>query len=140
MKALSVRQPWANLIASGVKTIEIRTWKTKYRGNLLICASKKIDGAAESAFKRTIYQFELKPSDLGVAVCVANLIDCRRMNRDDTQAALCNPPDAGAYAWVLEDVKRIKPFHVKGQLGLFEVEFAKQNAISQTKPVEGGKE
>lgn len=125
MKALSIRQPWAELIASGVKTIETRTWKTKYRGDILICASKKIDGAAESAFKGTVFQFELRPSDLGVATCIASLIDCRRMNMDDAKAALCNPPDAGAYAWVLEDVKRIEPFQIKGQLGLFEVTIPK---------------
>ena len=41
MKAVSVKQPWASLIAEGNKTIETRTWPTNYRGDLLICASKK---------------------------------------------------------------------------------------------------
>jgi len=39
MKTLSVRQPWATLICSGIKTVENRTWKTDYRGKLLIHAS-----------------------------------------------------------------------------------------------------
>jgi len=39
MKALSVKQPWANKIASGEKTIEVRTWYTHYRGPLLIVLS-----------------------------------------------------------------------------------------------------
>ena len=34
MKALSIRQPWAELILQGRKTIELRTWKTSYRGLL----------------------------------------------------------------------------------------------------------
>jgi hypothetical protein len=34
MKALSVKQPWANMIASGKKTIETRKWPTDYRGVL----------------------------------------------------------------------------------------------------------
>lgn len=38
MKALTIRQPWASLIAAGVKTIETRSWSTKYRGPLAIHA------------------------------------------------------------------------------------------------------
>ena len=48
MKALSIRQPWAWLIIHGGKDIENRTWKTKYRGPVLIHAGKKIDMAAYS--------------------------------------------------------------------------------------------
>ena len=46
MRALSVHQPWASLIASGEKRVENRSWKhpTKYRGVLLIHASKKLIG------------------------------------------------------------------------------------------------
>ena len=39
MKALSIKQPWASLIAHGIKDIENRTWKTNYRGKILIHAS-----------------------------------------------------------------------------------------------------
>jgi len=46
MKTLSVRQPYASLICYGVKTVENRTWKTDYRGRLLIHAS----GGAVSFF------------------------------------------------------------------------------------------
>ena len=38
MKTLSVKQPWASLICSGIKDIENRTWKTKFRGRVLIHA------------------------------------------------------------------------------------------------------
>lgn len=38
MKALTIRQPWASLIAVGAKSIETRSWPTKYRGELLIHA------------------------------------------------------------------------------------------------------
>ena len=40
MKAISIKQPWAYLIASGIKDIENRTWKTKFRGRVLIHSSK----------------------------------------------------------------------------------------------------
>lgn len=39
MKALSIKQPWASLIAHGIKDIENRTWKTKFRGRIYIHAS-----------------------------------------------------------------------------------------------------
>lgn len=41
MKALSIKQPWASLIAHGIKDIENRTWATKYRGTIYIHASGK---------------------------------------------------------------------------------------------------
>ena len=101
MKALSVKQPWANMIAAGQKTIETRTWMTPYRGPLLIVSSRipKIEPA-------------------GCAVAVAVLIDCRTMTRRDERAACCRVYK-DAKAWVLRDVRRIKPVAVKGSLGVF---------------------
>ena len=43
MKMLSIRQPWASLIASGAKGIENRSWPTRYRGPILIHASQRAD-------------------------------------------------------------------------------------------------
>jgi hypothetical protein len=45
MKALSIKQPWASLIAHGIKDIENRTWKTNFRGRIYIHASTKDGGA-----------------------------------------------------------------------------------------------
>jgi hypothetical protein len=42
MKALSIKQPWASLIAHGIKDIENRTWKTNFRGKIYIHASAKL--------------------------------------------------------------------------------------------------
>lgn len=39
-RAITIRQPWASLIAAGVKTIETRSWSTRYRGPLLVHAGK----------------------------------------------------------------------------------------------------
>lgn len=39
---LSVQQPFADLICAGVKTVENRTWKTDYRGSILIHASDTV--------------------------------------------------------------------------------------------------
>ena len=51
MKCLSLNQPYAYLLASGKKTIEIRKWNTKYRGEFLIHSSKKINEDACSVLK-----------------------------------------------------------------------------------------
>ena len=39
MKAISIRQPWLELIIRGEKTLEIRSWRTNIRGDVLLCAS-----------------------------------------------------------------------------------------------------
>lgn len=43
MKCLSLKQPYAELLISGKKTIELRNWNTKFRGKFLIHSSKKVD-------------------------------------------------------------------------------------------------
>lgn len=43
MKALSIRQLWAELILQGRKTIELRTWSTTHRGALALHAAQKIN-------------------------------------------------------------------------------------------------
>ena len=54
MKALSIKQPWASLIAHGIKDIENRTWRTKFRGRIYIHASAK--SAGNTAFLRSDLQ------------------------------------------------------------------------------------
>jgi hypothetical protein len=104
MKALSVKQPWANLIAAGDKTIETRKWATDYRGDLLIVSSKTP---------------RIEPA--GCALAIVRLVDCRPLTeRDEAEACCAWYPDA--YAWVLDDVRRLEPFPVTGQLGIYEVE------------------
>ena len=104
MKALSVKQPWANMIATGEKTIETRTWPTDYRGLLLIVSSK-----------------EPRIEPAGCAVAIVRLTECRSMTREDERAACCCKYE-NAFAWVFDEVRAIKPFSVRGQLGIFDVE------------------
>jgi hypothetical protein len=117
MKALSVKQPWASMIECKEKTIETRTWHTEYRGDLLIVASKKPD-------YRVLAEIGVSPKEcnrVGCAVCIVSLVDCRPMTREDEMSALCEVYK-NAYAWVLDNIRPVKLFPVKGQLGLFEVE------------------
>src|ERR1700722_16169973 len=100
MIALSVRQPYASMIAGLIprhrKTIETRTRKTRHRGPLLICSGRLI---TEAPSHYTGPLPETLPR--GVTICVVNIVDCRPMRDADWEAAQCDPyPDA--WAWVLE--------------------------------------
>lgn len=46
VKALSFRQPWAELVLQGRKTLDLRTWKTGYRGQLAVFASQTAEKEA----------------------------------------------------------------------------------------------
>jgi len=120
MKALSIRQPWAGLIAAQIKTIETRTWTTKYRGPLLIVAGRQIDEGARQRFLKAGTPYSVFPQ--GVAVAVVELVDCFQMADVHEKAAMV-PARPGLFGWRLELIAAIdKPFPVKGKLGLFEVE------------------
>lgn len=102
MKAISIKEPWLTEIVEGRKSIETRTRRTSHRGDLLLVGSKKPAGKYA-----------------GKAACVVNLVDCRPMVAEDEELAKCKL--YWAYSWVLEDVRPVVPFDVRGQLGLYEV-------------------
>src|ERR1700746_2671571 len=67
IKALTIRQPWAELILRGRKPYELRSWRTKYRGPLIIHAAMKID--AEDARQLGVNPEKLTTSSfVGVAI------------------------------------------------------------------------
>ncbi|HEY1074079.1 MAG TPA: ASCH domain-containing protein [Patescibacteria group bacterium] len=103
MKAISLKQPYANWIAEGKKTLETRTWATKHRGNLLIVSSRLP---------------ALEPA--GYAVAVVEVIACRPMTEQDEQAA-CVSLYPKAWVWELAHIHRIKPIPLKGSLGIYSV-------------------
>lgn len=93
MKALSVRGDYVMDMISGRKKVEYRSWKTNYRGSILMCSTtKKIAGAAP-----------------GYALCIMNLD--RIIWSDFDQC----------YYWYISLKNVIDPINVKGQLKLFNV-------------------
>lgn len=111
MKALSLHQPWAHLIAEGRKTIETRTWRTFYHGRLLICSTKNTSEIGQAYRARY---------PLGVTICVANLVDCRPLVPADEDAA-CTVWSPGRWAWVLENVHKVENLPIRGFPGLFQI-------------------
>lgn len=111
MRALSVKQPWANLIADGRKTIEVRTWRTTYRGLVLIVSSQKP-----------------KIEPIGSAVAIAEIVDCRPMGIEDEGLACCEMR-LGDFAWVLNNVRPIVPIKIKGALGIYRVDIEERHVM-----------
>lgn len=128
MKALTICQPYAELIARGDKRVENRTWPTSYHGPLLIHAGKSrswLDGETDDElaeeFGRRI--------EFGAIVATATLVGCFDIDRiergdyDQKYPWLRSHGHAnGPWCWVLENVQRLpNAIPWKGAQGLFEV-------------------
>lgn len=120
MKALSVQQPFAYEILVGQKIIEVRTWDSLHRGDLLICSSGK---PAFSKDDMEEIEDEYGCTFLyGHALCVVRIADVRLMQKGDEEGALTDQIDPEGYSWIIEDVRPVVPFPVKGKQGLFDVD------------------
>lgn len=137
MMGLTVKQPWAHLIAIGRKTIETRTWPTGYRGPLAIHAGRNIDpiGLGSLASRAP----ELVPvggCPRGMIIAVAELADCRLLTERDEEAACCRC--ANLYGFVLADVRRLsEPIPARGRLGFWPVADSLMAAIDEQKREHG---
>ncbi|MGE6260893.1 ASCH domain-containing protein [Heyndrickxia sporothermodurans] len=144
MKAITIKQPWATLIALGEKKFETRSWQTKYRGPLAIHAGKSVDVGAfdEVAILSTLCRYGIRSyKDLptGVVIATGKLVECHKVHIDyyplydeekaGTENGLLIEGDEywfgdyaeGRYAWELANVEVLaEPIPAKGQLSLWE--------------------
>ncbi len=128
MKVITIKQPFASLIAEGLKEYEFRTWKTKYRGPVLIHASKSIDKKAMEKFKHLNLDFPL-----GCIVARAVITDCVVVNDDFKNkmktknplvySGVINDEYWNGYGFKLENIEKIKPIYINGKLGLWNYEY-----------------
>ena len=128
MKVITIKQPWATLIAEGYKEYEFRTWKTKHRGELLIHAGKGIDKKAIERFKYLNLEY---PS--GCIIAKVNLTDCIEINDDERRmlkekndlvySNVVNDKEWKGYGFKLEEVKKIDPIQINGKLSLWEYDY-----------------
>lgn len=121
MKALTVCQPYAELIARGEKWIENRTWPTSYRGLLAIHAGKSREWLGVDDEDAAEYGVDVKAIAFGAIVAVARLVDCRRFE-DLTDEMRMHTHANGPWCWVLRDVYRVEPMPIRGAQGLWPVE------------------
>jgi hypothetical protein len=137
MKAVSLMEPWAMLVAIEAKKIETRSWPTKYRGPLAIHASARCprwawDICMDQPFKDALKSAGLLNAcgypmlPLGAVVATVNLVDCVRISAENSPA-LVTPEWVfgdympGRWMWIFEGVQRLPaPVPAKGALGLWE--------------------
>lgn len=142
VKALTLTQPWASLVAVGAKRYETRSWPTSYRGPLAIHAAKGLSPIGGKTGLRQIWH--LQPTfrqaleaggfsfpeqlPLGAIVATCELVDVLAtgtliLGEDAIARGEEGFGDfaAGRFAWQLRNVKRLEtPLPCGGQLGLWD--------------------
>lgn len=123
MKAITICQPYAHLIAIKSKRVENRTWPTRYRGPLAIHAGKSRDwlmGIDEIVYPDMVF---------GAVVATAKLIACLHIDqieRGDYDKQFPwireHPHTEGPWCWVMDNVVALPiPLPWKGAQGLWEI-------------------
>ena len=106
--ALGIRQPWAELILRGIKTIEVRTLPTNVRGSIYLYSGKRL--ADIPAAREMMEKHELRLDELVFErlVGTVDVVDSRPCASRDAAAA-CVPPKLlrGKQAWRLANPVRL---------------------------------
>lgn len=137
MKAVSLWNPWALLVALGAKTFETRSWATNYRGPLVIHAAKYFTDEEKMYCLRPHFRECLKQGGyntlsslpLGAALAVVDLVDCVPTSRikdalSDRERAFGNYAP-GRWAWKLTNVRMLaEPLPYRGAQGLWQWTYA----------------
>ena len=139
MKALSLLQPWASAMAAGVKRNETRSWPTKYRGDLVICSSKRRPTQRELIEMDPEAMAAALEMPYGYALCVVELYDCRDVEWVSAQLDFTDAendlgdytPGIGRYAWLTRNCRKlVRPIGVVGTLGVFNLDDGTAHAIA----------
>ena len=125
MKVLTIKEPWATLIIEGYKKYEFRSWKTNYRGKILIHAGLTLEKDMVERFKK--YNLNYK---CGRIIGEAEIVDCIKVDekfnekfRKINPLVYARSNHVDSYAWKLENVKKYnKSIPCKGKLGLWNYE------------------
>lgn len=141
MKALTLTQPWATLVAIGAKKIETRSWPTNYRGLLAIHAATGLGPVGGEQGLMELCRREPFRSKLiaagylgtpalprGAIVAVCRLDSIYRITEQGIEGFNPQPPanelafgdyTPGRYAWVLTEVRAHEPIETRGYQGLW---------------------
>jgi hypothetical protein len=104
--ALSIQQPWAELILRGIKTVEIRKTSTRIRGEVYLYAAKQFSSLSCAHDAISLYNLSV---DLprGCLVGSVKVLDCRAsVPTDADQACVASSLLQNTYSWILGDAQR----------------------------------
>jgi hypothetical protein len=145
MKALTLWQPWASLIALGEKRIETRCWETKYRGELAIHAAAKLPpkwlGASRLTdpfngeladvlmCRRDVVDAKVRALPYGAVVCIVELVSIEPTEHVrefiSERERIFGNYDDGRFAWHMKLIQRFDtPIPAKGNRMLWNWEEA----------------
>ena len=122
MQCPSICQPFAELIVEGKKTIELRNWNTKFRGEFLV-------HAARNMLLEDCKRMKLDPKSLTIGAIIGkvNLVDVKKYNSEKELSADRKKHHAkidytqNKYGFILEKPKKLKiPIEYSGKLNFFE--------------------
>ncbi len=143
LRAITLWQPYAQLIALGAKTIETRSWDTTHRGLLAIHAAKRepADTMWTGDIARTLQQHAMTPKSLprSAVVAICRVVDVvqvsTRVRWHDDDADWHEDPASGLriplaqreygdftegrYLWLLDDIVEIDPVPAQGKQGFW---------------------
>ena len=124
MKVITLKQPWATLVSEGIKEYEFRSWKTNYRGKVLIHAGAGIDKKEMERFKDLNLKYPSKR-----IIAEVEIEDCLELDDKLNQKIISENNIAygskirTGYAWKLKNVKKIKSNkEINGKLGLWNID------------------
>ena len=124
MKVITLKQPWATLVAEGIKKYEFRSWKTNHRGKLLIHAGSGIDKEGMEMVKNLDLEYPSKR-----IIAEVEIIDCLEIDEElnnkiisENNIAYGNKKRNG-YAWKLDNITKINNSkEISGKLGLWNID------------------
>ncbi len=127
MKAITLWQPYASLIAVGAKEFETRSWPTKFRGELAIHAAK-VEKYPPTGVTAVMKEFGIKSYEMsyGAVVCIVEMVDCIEMDRDliaqqSIRESTVGDWSIGRYAWEFANIRVLEePYKVRGAQLLWE--------------------
>lgn len=108
MKVITLKQPWATLVAENIKKYEFRSWKYNYRGEILIHAGAGIDKDAMEKVEHLNLEF---PNKKILAKVVIE--DCIELNEEinkiicSQNALIYGNKIRTGYAWKLGKVTKL---------------------------------
>ena len=124
MKVITLKQPWATLVAEGIKEYEFRSWKYNYRGEILIHAGAGVDKDAMERFK----SLNLTYPKMKI-LAIVTIDDCIPLDeKQNKEICNLNPLVYGdknrtGYAWKLKNVKKINlDDKIQGKQGIWNYE------------------
>ena len=132
MKAVSLWQPWASLIAAKAKRFETRHWETRHRGPIVIHAAQRLERQVPAELEAIcVTSFGAEWRDTiprGAIVASAELAGvwpierAMRCQSIDAREFACGDFAPGRFAWELEHVAAVDPaIPYRGRQGLFNI-------------------